>query len=1225
MAHRLRVLGPPEVLDDSGEPVSLSLGKPLALLVYVACIDSPVSRDDLADLLWPEADRQRGRHSVRQAVWVLRNAFGEDLFEKEDPLSLKPGALEVDLHRFEDALKEERIEEAREYWRAPFVEHFVLAGVRHWNHWCEEVRSALEARFSKTLFHHAQSLAEAGEAERAVAVMDQAVKVRPASGATHLARIELLLDLLRIDAAREAVADAHRDLGEDWESRDQLATLEGRLEEIVLEQRSRVAEGESFPMEFVGRSRELAELHGLWRDAERGLTRVAVITGASGIGKTRLAQELLSYVSGPDVLGLSLKGTRAETKLRWGAVSDLVRQLLRLPGSAGISSASDSLLRAMLPSLGRDAIDLQTMNGVSPAAILDAVVDLLESVAFESPILLLVDDFQWMDADSRTLFLGLANRCRELRMLLLILGRSDLSSRHWEHLETSLVSESGARRFLLKPLIEEEVGELLALGAAFPDPADAAAVVAGIHKASAGNPLFIREVLEELHEQGVLAREGPGWVFRTSNIPEGFELPENIQQLLRERMDRLSEPGASLAAALARENRKSSSETLQRLTQLPPAVFTQAVAELLERGVVEWVNGSSLDFVHDLLRETAVSHLAGSLPEPPPRPGWLKKNRVFLAMAAGVVLALPVGVLWGSGALGNGGTPEPGLFGGGRIIFQSQVSDPLALEVSSASPEEWLVRALDPSPPPGARSIFPAPGGGYFWFGIRDDPSGPDMTRIIRDGSVIPIFPEEGDQTLKDLTPDGSRILFVSENLGVEPFSHSLFQGWLDSGRTERIYEGHGHVSGVQYSPDGDLVAFSASAIRDTLIVSSLHGERVGSAILGTTFSTTWCGSSLLATSAMEDRSYLFRFDIPTMAVDTLAQVEYGTQASCSPDGTAVAFMGVEDWRMIPMILELESRRIHRLPQIDLPVLRLEWLPAHPPPIPVQIRAGTDTIRIARGDERTLEAAVSYTDGSESQAGVRWESLNPAVATVGPYQELTANGAGRTMMLARWGYSLADTVVVEVEDIGTQWETVTENFDDPVLPQWQRVGTSPPEARGLDGEPVLRFFGDEKYADGLLLSSPLSLDQGITIEMEFRISLTRDVHQNFGFCLQDIDRRRSDLETGALVFENGSCVHYPALEFQKLDPTELALGTHPGPLQMVRVPEDLPSDDWVHIALQVRADGYTSLVINRRRVGSAPVLLKSHEGKDWFLLLQGDAVGTELYVRNLSVWRGERY
>ena len=117
MAHRLNVLGPPEVLDDRGSSVSLSLGKPLALLVYVACANSPVSRDDLADLLWPGVDRPHGRHSVRQALWVLTTALGTALFERHDPLSLRDGALDVDLHIFSQSLLDGRVNDARVMWR----------------------------------------------------------------------------------------------------------------------------------------------------------------------------------------------------------------------------------------------------------------------------------------------------------------------------------------------------------------------------------------------------------------------------------------------------------------------------------------------------------------------------------------------------------------------------------------------------------------------------------------------------------------------------------------------------------------------------------------------------------------------------------------------------------------------------------------------------------------------------------------------------------------------------------------------------------------------------------------------------------------------------------------------------------------------------------------------------------------------------------------------------
>jgi DNA-binding SARP family transcriptional activator len=1226
LATQLRVLGSPEVIDRDGSPVSLSLGKPLALLIYVACNSSPVSREEMADLLWPEAGRQKGRHSVRQALWVLRNAIGEDIFESHDPLSLKEGVLELDLHRFTIALSEGRVEDARTLWRGPVLDHFVLASVRHWIHWTDELRSDLEHRFSKALLQHARLLTEQGEADAAVSTLSQAIEVASSYEAPHLARIELLLDLLRLGAAGEALADAHQVLGDHPGSTARLAIMEERLNQIIQEQRARVTEGESFPLEFVGRGRELAGLHTLWGDADLGRTRVAVITGPSGIGKTRLAQELLSYVSGADIRSVPLKGSRAGRKLRWGAISDFVRQLLRLPGSAGISSASDSLLRAMLPSMGKDAINLQTVNGVSPAAILDAVSDLLDSITFEAPLVVLLDDFQWMDQDSQTLFIGLANHRRELRVLFLILGRSGLSSRHWEDVESSLVEEAGARRFLLKPLIEEEVGELLALGAAFPRPEDAPGIVAKIHQASAGNPLFIREILGELHETGILQREGAGWVFYTSEIPEEFELPENIQLLLRERLDRLSEPAANLAATLARKNQRTSSETLEKETQLPSGVFTEAVAELLERGVVEWVDGTSLDFVHDLLRDTATTHLAGSLPGPPPEVGWLTRNQGILALAIGILMALPLGILWGRGALPWETEPDPPLFGGGTILFLRQGNPPILMNALASPPEEWQLSYLDPEPPPGTRDIFRAPGGGFLWFGATDHPEGPDMTRILPDGSHLTLFPEPGDEVLYDLSPDGSRILFVSENVGRQPFSHSLYQGGISTGRKQLIYEGHGPVEHARWSTDGDLVAFSARAASDTLAVYSLLGEEVGTVTLGDVHGLTWCGSSLVASASLGDATFLLRVRIPEMTLDTLGRVEPETKPSCSPDGSALAYMGVVDRRLAPVLLELESGEVHPLPMADGQVFLPRWLPDQAPVIPLMVRAERDTIRIDWGEERGLSASIHFSDGSRSEAGIRWESLGPAVATVGPYQELTGNGAGVTPILARWGYSLVDTIVVEVEDVGPEWAVLSERFPTLDTTRWIPVGFPPAEVVTEDGEQVLHLKGDEKYTDGIVLRSPLSLSRGITIEMEFKMNVTRTVHQSFGFCIRDTNPEEVDREQGGFPNSGAEvCIRYPAQEFEKLDLTEASIWVTPGRKRRVRAPESFPPDDWTHLALQVRADGEATLVVNRQRLVSNPIRLHTPPESRWTLIVEGDAIGTDIYVRNLTIWLGERY
>ena len=77
--------------------------------------------------------------------------------------------------------------------------------------------------------------------------------------------------------------------------------------------------------------------------------------------------------------------------------------------------------------------------------------------------------------------------------------------------------------------------------------------------------------------------------------------------------------------------------------------------------------------------------------------------------------------------------------------------------------------------------------------------------------------------------------------------------------------------------------------------------------------------------------------------------------------------------------------------------------------------------------------------------------------------------------------------------------------------------------------------------------------------------------------------------------------------------------------RIVRLPADLPSDDWVHVTVQVRGDGMPLFFVNRRLVGAGPLRLTDLDSPTWHVNLGGKSVGTELLVRRLVVWRGARF
>ena len=86
MAFRLRLLGEPVIQAFDGGQVEFPIGKLMALVSFLTLEGREVGRDELASLLWPTSPPERARHSVRQAIWMIRRSLGEGAIEGDDPV-----------------------------------------------------------------------------------------------------------------------------------------------------------------------------------------------------------------------------------------------------------------------------------------------------------------------------------------------------------------------------------------------------------------------------------------------------------------------------------------------------------------------------------------------------------------------------------------------------------------------------------------------------------------------------------------------------------------------------------------------------------------------------------------------------------------------------------------------------------------------------------------------------------------------------------------------------------------------------------------------------------------------------------------------------------------------------------------------------------------------------------------------------------------------------------
>src|SRR5918997_1403900 len=245
---------------------------------------------------------------------------------------------------------------------------------------------------------------------------------------------------------------------------------------------------------FVGRSGQLAELEAALHDAVDKRSTLVLVAGESGVGKSRLLDELTGRARERDALVLVGDCVElGEGELPYAPLLGALRPLLRddHPAFDALPDPLRAALTAVLPGLG-DRVG----NGgeASQSSVFEALLALLEGLAQERLVLLAIEDLHWSDSSTRHFLSFLARTLCSERVLIVGTYRSDeLHRRHpLRPLLAELGRDTSSRMIELPPFTRAELGEQLeGILAATPDPG----LVERLYARSEGNALFTEEIL----------------------------------------------------------------------------------------------------------------------------------------------------------------------------------------------------------------------------------------------------------------------------------------------------------------------------------------------------------------------------------------------------------------------------------------------------------------------------------------------------------------------------------------------------------------------------------------------------------------------------------------------------------------------------------------------------------------------------------------------------------
>jgi predicted ATPase len=249
---------------------------------------------------------------------------------------------------------------------------------------------------------------------------------------------------------------------------------------------------------FIGRTRELAELEAAIHDASDGRPSLAFIAGESGVGKTRLLNELERQALTVDARVLTGDCVAlGEDELPYAPIVAALRSLTRDgdPVLDELGPATRAGLASLLPELAPSAaVPTDDRDAPPQARVFEALLTLLERLGRDGTVLLAIEDLHWADASTRAFLAFLAHSLRTEHALVVASYRSDeLHRRHpLRPVLAELERGTSARRIELAPLTRAELVEQLAdiLGGT---PEDG--LVDRLYKRSEGNALFTEELL----------------------------------------------------------------------------------------------------------------------------------------------------------------------------------------------------------------------------------------------------------------------------------------------------------------------------------------------------------------------------------------------------------------------------------------------------------------------------------------------------------------------------------------------------------------------------------------------------------------------------------------------------------------------------------------------------------------------------------------------------------
>lgn len=604
-------------LSRDGELVtSIDTPRLQALLAYLVLhAGVPQSRQHLAFLFWPDSAESQARTNLRQVLHHLRHALPDaDSFIEADTKTVRwrqDALFALDVNDFTEAASRAERSTAPETARAALEEavHLYRGELLPscYDEWIEPEREHLRQQYIAAL----EALVQQLEALRAYA---EAIRYAQLLLENDPIRETTYRSLMRLHALRRDRASALRVYHDcatvlQRELSIQPAPITQDFHERLLSARHPPAPVRTptlaAEVPLIGRQAEWKQLHTAWQAARQGQAHFVSIAGEAGIGKTRLAEEFITWTHRQGLTTSRARCYAAEGRLAFGPLIEW----LRTPAFKDPLSRLDTVWRdevaRLLPELTAEDPDASPPEPVVEHWQRRRLFEALARAVLEArqPLTLLIDDLQWSDQDTLEWLHYLLRFDAHAQLLIMSTTRTDeLAPMHpVERLLMDLRRTDQLTEIVLRPLSAAETRSLAEHVSDVSLDGDQASIV---YRETEGNPLF---VVEGMRANALIT---PEHVPSQSKTSARSQLPSKVRAILTMRLAQLSPSAHALVHLAATFGRSFTFEMLAATHQHDEDALVRALDELWQRRIIREQGTNEYDFSHDKLREVAYAEIS---------------------------------------------------------------------------------------------------------------------------------------------------------------------------------------------------------------------------------------------------------------------------------------------------------------------------------------------------------------------------------------------------------------------------------------------------------------------------------------------------------------------------------------------------------------------------------------------------------------------------------------